>query len=91
MSVALVSQIQACQHILSALLDKAENFTKEQIERMFVFSLVWSLGALLTNKDRKSFSGNIINKTLVIYYSLLILFIRFLEEDVLKFPYHKQP
>jgi hypothetical protein len=57
MTVALISQVQTTQNLLTALLQNRESTTKEQMEKLFLFSLIWSVGALLTNKDRKLFSG----------------------------------
>lgn len=57
MNVALVSQVQTCQNLLTSLLQNRENTTKEQMEKLFIFSLIWSVGALLNNKDRKAFNG----------------------------------
>jgi len=61
MKVSQVHLVTNCFHLLEGLLAHSEEIqrghTKEQLERLFIFCLCWSLGALLETEDRIKFSN----------------------------------
>lgn len=71
MSCSLISQVSTCQNLLTALLQSRESTSKDQMEKLFLFALIWSVGALLSNKDRKAFSGMV---SISLFYFLYKIF-----------------
>ncbi|KAG8444848.1 hypothetical protein GDO86_009850 [Hymenochirus boettgeri] len=66
--VTEVGLFRTCTNLLAIMLnDKAQSIGGQlHIERLFIFCLIWSMGALIENADRKKF-----NELLKVYTSVL--------------------